>query len=294
LKTGWYHIFALLIVIVWGTTFISTKVLLLNGLSPEDIFFYRFLLATVGIWFLGERRLFAHSLKDEILLAALGISGGSLYFLCENYALSITQTSNVALIVCTAPLLTAILSHLTLPSEKLNRFVIQGSVIALSGVALVAFNGHFVLKINPFGDLLSLAAALTWAVYTIILKQLSNRYSSQFITRKVFSYGLLSILPVFLFRPLVTDLSVLLKPVVTGNLLFLGIVASLLCYFGWNVTVKRMGAVRTTNYIYIVPLVALIASVVVLNEVLTHVATAGALLILAGVVWAGRTPHKLV
>ncbi|MDR0815748.1 MAG: DMT family transporter [Bacteroidales bacterium] len=283
---------ALLIVLVWGTTFISTKILLLNGLSPENIFFYRFLIAAVGIWFFGKSRWFADSVKDELLLVLLGVCGGSLYFVCENTALNITQTANVALIVCTAPLITAFLSHLMLPSEKLNRFVVQGSLMSLLGVALVAFNGHFVLKISPLGDFLSLMAALTWAIYTIVLKQLSNRYSSLFITRKVFIYGVITILPAFFFHPLGTELSVLLRPAVLGNLLYLGVVASLLCYFFWNILVNRIGAVRTSNYIYIVPLVALIAGVIALNEVITPVAIVGALLILAGVVWAGRKSIK--
>ncbi|MDR3094401.1 MAG: DMT family transporter [Bacteroidales bacterium] len=287
MKTGWYHLGALLIVLVWGTTFLSTKMLLLNGLSPENIFFCRFLIATVGIWFFGKSQWFANSVKDELLLVLLGVCGGSLYFVCENSALNITQTANVALIVCTAPLITAILSHLMLPSDKLNRFVVQGSLVSLLGVALVAFNGHLVLKINPLGDFLSLVAALTWAIYTIVLKQLSYRYSSLFITRKVFIYGLITILPSFFFHP-VGVAAVLLRPVVWGNLLYLGIVASLLCYFLWNIIVKRIGVIRTTNYIYIVPLVALVAGVIALDEVITPVAIVGALLILSGVIWAGR------
>jgi drug/metabolite transporter (DMT)-like permease len=292
LKTGWYHLLALLIVLVWGTTFISTKTLLLNGLSPEDIFFYRFLIATAGIYVFGKSQWFADTVKDELLLALLGVCGGSLYFVCENSALEITQTANVALIVCTAPLLTAILSHLMLPAEKLNRFVVQGSLVSLLGVSLVAFNGHFVLKISPLGDFLSLMAALTWAIYTIVLKQLSNRYSSLFITRKVFIYGVVTILPSLFVHPLVTAPAILLRPVVWGNLLYLGVVASLLCYFLWNVIVKRIGAVRPTNYLYIVPLVALVAGVVALDELITPVAIAGALLIFSGVVWAGKRSSR--
>ncbi len=288
MKTGWYHFIALLIVVVWGTTFVSTKILLFNGLLPKDIFFYRFLLAYAGIWLFGRQPLFAGNLKDELLFLLTGITGGSLYFVAENTALEITQASNVALLVCTAPLLTAIFSHLLLKNEKLSRYIVQGSLLALTGVALVAFNGHFILKINPLGDILSLVAALSWAVYTILLKQLSARYPTTFITRKVFFYGLISLLPLFLFKPLHIETSVLLRPAVWGNLLYLGIVASLFCYFLWNAIVKKLGAVRTTNYVYIVPLVTLLTSVVIIDETVTLVALAGALLILVGVVLAER------
>jgi drug/metabolite transporter (DMT)-like permease len=286
-KDAGFHIVAFLVVAVWGTTFISTKVLLSKGLSPENIFFYRFLLAYLGIWLFGSKRLFANSLKDEFLFVLLGICGGSFYFLVENHALKITLASNVSLIVCTAPLLTAILAHLFLKTEKITRRLLQGSFIALLGVALVVFNGSFILELNPLGDFLSFLAAFFWGFYTIILKHVSDRYSTLFITRKVFFYGLITILPFFVISPLTINRDILLQPVVWGNLLFLGVVASLTCYFLWNVTVKKLGTVRATNYIYFIPIITLIASFFALpNEKITFVALIGAALILSGVVLA--------
>ena len=289
MKKNWYHLMALLIVVIWGTTFVSTKILLFHGLSPKDIFFYRFVLAYAGIWFLGRKQLLANNLGDELLLMLTGIAGGSLYFIAENTALDITQASNVALLVCTAPILTAIFSYLLLKNEKLNRFLWYGSLLALTGVACISFNGHFLLQINPLGDMLSLLAALSWACYTILLKRLENRYATAFITRKVFFYCILTLLPLFLFQPLNMNTEILMQPVVWGNLLYLGMVASLLCYFLWNTAVKKLGAVQTTNYVYIIPLVTLLTSVIVINETITLVALAGALLILAGVALAERS-----
>ena len=283
-----YHLIALIIVLIWGISFISTKVLINNGLSPEDIFLYRFLLAYIGIWFLGKNRLFAKSLKDEFIFLLLGMTGGSIYFLMENYAVKITQVTNVAFIVCAAPLLTAILSHFFLKNERLNRRSIQGSFGALFGVALVVFNGKFILQLNPLGDLLSFLAALSWALYTILLKHVSNRYPIGFITRKVFFYGVITILPTFIMHPLNTDLQLLSQPVVCLNILFLGIAASLLCYFFWNLVIKHLGAVKSTNYVYIVPIITLVASSFILDETITIYAVAGMLMILSGVIWAER------
>jgi drug/metabolite transporter (DMT)-like permease len=288
LKNSRYHLIAFSIVVVWGTTFISTKMLLLNGLSPESIFAYRFSLAYIGIWFLRKKRLFAKSWKDEFIFLLIGITGGSFYFLAENFALKITQATNVSFIVCAAPLLTTGLSHIYLKNEKTDRRLIQGSILALLGVALVVFNGKFILQLNPMGDLLSFLAALSWAFYTILLKRVSNRYSMIFITRKVFFYGLLTILPAFIFHPLTTDTALLFRPIVCLNLLFLGIAASLLCYFFWNIAIKHLGAVQTTNYVYIVPIITLIASSLFLDETITVFAVTGMLMILAGVVWAER------
>ena len=287
-KINRYYLIAIIIVLIWGITFISTKVLINNGLSPEDIFLYRFGLAYIGIWFLGKNKLFANSWKDEFIFLLLGITGGSIYFLTENYAVKITQVTNVAFIVCAAPLLTAILSHFYLKNERLNRRVIQGSFWALFGVALVVFNGKFILQLNPLGDLLSFLAALSWAFYTILLKQVSNRYPIGLITRKVFFYGVITILPTFIMHPLTTDLQLLLRPVVYLNILFLGIAASLLCYFFWNLVIKHLGAVKSTNFVYVIPTITLIASSFILDETITIYAVAGMLMILSGVIWAEK------
>ena len=282
------HIIAILVIVIWGTTFVSTKVLLFAGLFPEDILVYRFLLAYAGIWFFGKNRLFSKTWKDEFYFLLLGIFGGSLYFITENTALKLTLASNVSLLVCTAPLFTAVLSHFLFKSEKLSIRVINGSAIAFIGMVLVVFNGHFVLKLSPAGDLLSLSAALCWAFYTIILKQVSAKYNSLFITRKVFFYGLVTTAPMFLHRPLTTNWEILSQPLVWGNLLFLGLIASLFCYFTWNVVVKRLGTVRATNYIYLNPLATLITSSIIIHEKITAIALMGAALILIGVFWVEK------
>ena len=123
---------------------------------------------------------------------------------------------------------------------------------------------------------------------SLILKQLDNHYSIVFITRKVFFYGVLTILPMFLFRPLNWDNVLMMQPIVFGNLLFLGFVASMLCFIAWNACVKELGAVKSTNYIYIVPLVTLLTSSVIINEKITWIALTGCFLILCGVYLAER------
>lgn len=278
-----YHLIALFTVAVWGTTFVSTKVLINHGLTPVEIFFFRFLLAYVCICFISPRKLWADTKKDELLLVAAGLCGGSIYFVAENTALGITLASNVSLIVCTAPILTAFLSYFFYKNERVKQNLIYGSFIALAGVALVVFNGSFILKISPVGDLLTLLAALMWAFYCLILKRLGTNYPTLFITRKVFFYGIITLLPVFIVSPLRFQPAVLLEPVVLTNLLFLGFIASMLCYIMWNTAVRELGALRAANYIYIVPLVTLLTSAIAINETITVVALAGSLLILCGV-----------
>ncbi|MDR1938015.1 MAG: DMT family transporter [Tannerellaceae bacterium] len=283
-----YFVMAVFTVIVWGTTFVSTKILLDYKLTPLSIFFYRFLLAYIIIWFFCPKRLWADTKKDEFFLFCAGLTGGSLYFVAENTALDITLASNVSLIVSTAPLITAFLSHLFVKGEKLKKTLIYGSLLALAGVAFVVYNGNFILKLSPVGDILSLTAAFMWGLYTILLKRLDARYPILFITRKVFFYGIISLLPVFCFTPLTTDTAILFHPAVWGNILFLGFIASMLCYILWNIAVKHLGAIRTTNYIYFMPIVTLATSAVIIDEPITPIAMLGAALILGGVYLAEK------
>jgi len=288
LKHGYYHLIAILTVSIWGLTFIATKVLIGYGLTPQEIFFYRFLIAYAGIWIISPKRLFANRWKDEFWLMAGGIFGGSLYFFTENTALGITQASNVSFLICTAPLLTTILSLLFYKSEKATKGLIGGSLLALAGVGLVVFNGSVILKISPVGDLLTLLAALSWAFYSLIIRKMTRRYPTVFITRKIFFYGVLTILPAFLLHPLQPDLDILLQPIVLSNLLFLAVLASLICYVLWNVVLKQLGTVRASNYIYLNPLVTMVASMMILQEQITLFALIGAGCIVCGVYLAER------
>ena len=283
-----YHLIAILTVGIWGLTFISTKVLIEHGLSPQEIFLLRFLMAYLGIWFISPRKLFADNWKDELWLLWGGVTGGSFYFFTENTALEITLATNVAFIVCTAPLLTTILSLLIYKKEKATAGLVGGSPLALVGVALVVYNGHFILKISPLGDFLTLLAAFSWAFYSLIMKKMSGRYRTTFITRKIFFYGILTILPAFILHPWQFSLSGLWQPAVWMNLLFLGVLASLVCFVVWNIILKQLGTVRASNYIYLNPLFTLIGSAVLLDEQFTVMSLMGAMLILGGVYWAGK------
>ena len=282
-----FHLITAAVVTIWGVTFVSTKVLLQHGLGPMDIMFYRFVIAYFCILLISHKRLWADNWKDEFMLMLSGLTGGTLYFIAENNALGISQASNVALLVCTTPIFTALLANWIF-KDPLKKNMLIGSFIALVGVGLVVFSGSVILQINPLGDFLSIMAALMWAVYCLILKPLGNRYSTAFITRKVFMYSILSVLVYFIFDPLLVDIEILTHPIVVMNLLFLGIVASMLCFIAWNAAVKVLGPSRTANYIYVQPMSTLILSSIILSEVITLTSLIGAACIIGGVYLAEK------
>ena len=276
------YVTAFVIVVIWGCTFVQTKLLINTGLRPDEIFLFRFVLAYLLMLPFAGRRLWLGNWKDELLAVALGLTGGSLYFITENYALAYGYCSNVSLIVCLTPLITALIVGCFYPSERMGRKGLLASLLAFAGMSMVVFNGNFILKLSPLGDLLAFAACLCWALYTLIIKRLQDRYSNMLITRKVFGYGLLTILPLLCVKGVNIGLLANGGAIVWGNILFLGCVASMLCFLGWNWCLEKIGSVRATNLLYLNPVVAITTSALVLGERVTCVAILGAVLILAG------------
>ena len=283
-----WHLLAVGVVAVWGTTFVNTKILYNSGLTPSEIFFLRFIIAYVAIWFISPRKLFTNSWRDEGTMLLLGITGGSLFFVAENSAVALTYVNNVSFITSTSPLVTVILGIVFVKSIKATWTLIVGSLIAIVGVGLVIFNGSFILHLNPWGDLLALLTAVCWAVYTLLMKSVSERYSAVFITRKLFFYGLLTVLPMFLIDPWTVSLATLLTPKVAFNLLLLGLVASFLCFALWTVVIERLGVMTASNYQYLNPITTVVASAIWLSEPMTAIAYIGSALILIGVIVSNK------
>ena len=287
-----YHLLAFLVVAIWGSTFVVTKLLLLAGLSPAMIFTLRFIIAyALLLGFAAFRRpfrWFAKSWKDELIMLGLGLTGGSLYFLTENAAMNFTTTTNTALIVCLCPLFAALLISAFYREERLRGIQIVGSLLAVVGVAIVELNGHFVLHLAPTGDLLAFAACLCWAGYSLLIIPASKRYDTLFITRKLFFYGLVTMIPYFMIYPEWPTLETLLEPQTMVELLFLGAIASTLCFYLWALAIRKLGAIVTTNYVYFNPVIAILCAWIVLSEDITIWFLMGTALILVGMYLADK------
>lgn len=281
-KKLFLNLLALITVVIWATTFISSKILL-NHFTPLEVMFYRFVIAYILLLILYPKFHKISSLKEEAMFLLSGISGGSFYFLTENTAVKISQVSNVGLIVATAPIITALLAHFFTKGEKLNKNLFIGFLIAISGVFLVMFNGNLMLHLNPVGDILALLAAISWSVYSITTKKFGSKYNYLYLTRKIFLYAIITMIPFLFTSEFNFNLNKLLTFEILSNLLFLGVIASSLCYVVWNYTVDNLGVVKTNNYIYLIPAITLILSLVVLNEKITLFSGFGAFLIFLGV-----------
>ena len=276
------HLAALFTIIIWGTTFISTKVLL-TDFKPVEILFFRFVMGFAALFLVCPHRMKGVGRRQELTFVLAGLCGICLYYLLENIALTYTMTSNVGVIISVAPFFTAILSRLFLRSEgKLRGNFFIGFVVAMAGIALLSFNGSQ-MKLNPVGDVLAALAAFVWACYSILTRKISSfGYPVILTTRRTFFYGILFMVPALFFFDFEMGLERFADLTHLLNILYLGLGASALCFVTWNLAVKALGAVKTSVYIYMVPVITVVTSVLVLKETVTLVSVMGTFLAVAG------------
>ncbi|MDE5886631.1 MAG: DMT family transporter [Muribaculaceae bacterium] len=281
------HFGALFTMIAWGTSFLCTKVLMADGgFTPVEMFVYRFAVAYFLLLALTFRHILSNNWKDEFQFFICGLCAGSLYFVTENYALKHTSAGNVSLLVAISPIFTAVLLSVVYKT-RMKLGVILGSITAFIGVGFVIFSNGEGFEIRPVGDILALVASLSWSIYTVAVKRLSPIYTSLFITRKIFFYGVITALPLLISQrePLhLIELFDLSHINYTLNFAFLVVFCSVCAYLVWNEAMKILGSVTANNYLYLQPMVTMVAAYFVLGEVITPMGYLGCILIVSGLI----------
>ena len=288
------HLFALFTIVVWGSCYVLTKNMLNAGFTAIQITPIRMALAYLALLVMRPRFL-RLPLKDELMFVLIGIAGGSFYFFLQNTALTRTYAANVSIIVSLSPIFTVMLAQLfSRRNEKLGKFVYIGSLVAIAGVVLVVLNGSLNFHLSPVGDLLALAAAVAWAVYSILIKKYTEQYDNFIVTRRVMLWAFLTGVPLMLLTDGMPNLAPLFtQPKVLLSWLFLGILGNAVCFAIWNIAFQRLGVVVTNNYLYASPFVTLIVGWLLLKEPISVMGIIGAVLITVGVFLAQRDKQTL-
>ena len=297
---------AAFVILVWGVTFGSTRSLLLD-FSALEILVLRFavawlVLVGIGLFDRSAKRRF--TFRDELLFAAMGLTGVTAYQFLENCAIYYTNASNVAIMVSFGPIVTAAMARVLTSDKTLSVRLVIGSLIAVCGVAMVSMNGLGEFHLRPLGDAMALAAMVSWGLYSVMVGKVNEKgYSPTTVIRKSFFWALVMMLPFVLwgmteegFYTLDGSFSVTIDAEVNAerfgralnwvNLGFLGVLASAACFVLWNHACKTLGVVRTTIGLYLTPVVGVVFAVIFLGESLTTASIVGGLVIVAGVVLA--------
>ncbi len=275
------HFYAFFSILIWGVTFISTDYLL-RDLSALDILIFRYGIAYIALWAICPRPLGWQGARRELYFFAASVSGASLYQFLENLSVSYTNPASVSFIIAMAPVATAIVAHFAL-GEPLGKPLFIGMGIALVGVFFISFADAETIETGLLGDVIIFAGTWLWAVYSVIIKRISSfGYDEYLVTRRIFLYTVLTLIPFSLPSMSRLDASLLTEPLNVLNILFLGIGASAICFRTWNHSVDTLGATTTSKYLFVMPVITLVAQVIYEKSGIGIYAGIGMVLILAG------------
>lgn len=278
-----YHLAALLTVIIWSITYISSKIVL-GVLTPMQLTLYRFVIGYICLLIIKPPKTLKLNLKEDLNIILSGFFGIFLYYLIENSATSLTHASYVAIIVSVIPLITSILAHFFNKDEKFSIIQIITFALAFTGIIMIILEGTTLDAGVATGNLLALLGAFIFSLYNIFLKKIPSDLNPLEKARKINFYGLFFLLILFIFIP---DKSIPqevfhLKYIL--NILFLSIIASSMCILLWGYSITGIGSVKTSRYIYLAPLITGVVSNIILHENFTLYKILGIVLILLGMI----------
>jgi drug/metabolite transporter (DMT)-like permease len=275
------------VVFLWGSSFTVLK-LGLEEISPVTLAFLRFSLASplfVASACFQKKPLFVKSMfRDWKLLAALGLTGVTLYHSFQNVGLRFTTASNSSLIISANPIFIALLDHFYLKTELTYKRVV-GIVLAFSGIFLVI--GPFRIIFYPAGltgDLLSLGAALSWAFYSVLGKMLSQ-YTAQEITTFSLVFGTIFLLPLLLLSEALSLPASLFSWVL---LLLLSFLCSGVAYFLWYKALEDISATTAGVSLFFLPVVSILFARLVLLEPIDIFFVTGSVFVMLGVLLTAK------
>lgn len=285
---------ALFAVIVWGASFIATKVAL-RDVSPITVVWLRF---AMGVVILGiavtARRQFALPKRNEwFYFALLGFLGISFHQWLQSTALTTSRASTTAWIVATTPVFMALLGWILL-REKLTWVQTSGIALATLGVLLVVSDGDpNAISFKQFGapgDILVLISSVNWAVFSTLSRRGLATHPATRMMFYVMTFGWLFTSLLFFSGQGLPEIPQL---TVSGwmGVSFLGIFCSGLAYIAWYDALKALPAAQLGAFLYLEPPIAVIVAAMILAELVTPIALLGGAVILFGV-WLVNRNHR--
>jgi drug/metabolite transporter (DMT)-like permease len=283
------HLSLLFVIILWGSSFASIKILL-PQIPANTIAFLRFFLASIayGLFLVITKQPRLQKKHLPIILLT-GFSGITIFNVLQNQGLRYAGVTDSAIFIAMSPVFIALLSWLIL-KERISNLQIIGIIIAFAGSVLVAtegsFNGLGFNRMRLLGDLLVLLSSIAWAVFSILLKKLLAHYPPITIITYSTIAGTILLIPFSLI-----EYPFNLTAVTTAgwlNLIYLGLLASALGNLIWNAALNTVSAVTVGAYLYLSPIVAPIVAFIFLNEIPSMYTIAGGLIILMGTYFASK------
>lgn len=277
---------ALFAVVVWGASFIATKVAV-GEASPNTIVWLRFAMGVIILgWAVFTRKQFKWiTLKELGYFSLLGFLGITFHQWLQSNGLVTAQATTTAWIVATTPIFIALLGWLVL-KEKLGWFRVAGIALAALGVLLVVSKGDLnsltIGKFGTVGDYLVMISAVNWAVFSVLSRDGLKDHPAARMMFYVMTLGWIFISILFVAGSGFNEIN---RLTASGwvAVIFLGVLCSGIAYIFWYDALQEIPASRLGVLLYIEPLVAVVVAAIILGEAITLPALIGGAVILFGV-----------
>jgi drug/metabolite transporter (DMT)-like permease len=272
-------LFGLLLALLWGISFLSIKVALVQ-IPPMTMAVYRFVIACALLPAIarmtGERLRVRPA--DLPALAVGGLTGVTLYFYGENHGIALLSASESSLVVSFIPVL-AVLAERVCQGTRLGARVYLGAALSTAGVILVAVRSAGTPS-SRMGYLFMLLACAAWVLYGQVTRKVAGRYGLITVSFWQCLFGLAGCIPLALgesARWRVPGAAAVL------NVVFLGVCCSAAGYWLYISTLKVLGSGRASVYLNLIPVVSVAAAALILGERLGLLQLLGGAVVVAGV-----------
>ncbi|MBN1500031.1 MAG: DMT family transporter [Spirochaetes bacterium] len=265
----------------WASSFIVFKISF-RFYNPFFIIWGRMLTASVVFLFFIKKLSHEKIYKSDIkYLLLIGIFEPGIYFIFELLALMNTDAAQAGMITSLNPLLVAIASYFIL-KEDIGISTIAGMIIASAGVILLSITGEpSAYSPNPLlGNFFEFIAMIAASFYTIILKKLSSRYSTLFLTAIQSFTGLVFFSPFLLIHDV---FPVKFSAPGIFSIIYLGVFISGIAYGCYNYAVAEIPANKAAATVNMIPVICLVMAVTVLGEKFNRLQIASSFIVVAGV-----------
>lgn len=281
-----HHVLASLVALFWAAAYFSTQTLYDCGVGPFAVLILKAVLAYGLLILIAPKRIYAGSIKAEVKCMLLGVTFVPLYGGLTNLALAHGQAANTAVILATGPLLGVLIASAVLSRVKMHWTTWLGLCSAATGVILTVIDGEILHDLSGKADLLAMGAALSWALYALVLHRLRT-VPPALAARKCLGWGILAAMP-FYFMEEPTEVLSLTDPVVIGNLLFLSWGAMAAGLVLWHRVIAVIGAKAANYWHYLTPFAAILIGGFFFEEQMSFIGLMGAGLTVCGLILGQR------
>ncbi|HEY3422797.1 MAG TPA: DMT family transporter [Methanocellaceae archaeon] len=276
--------------VFWGASFVANAIAL-QYIGPIEIASIRFFIAAplllIVTYLWKGKETFKFDKRDIPTFIILALTGVTFQYAIQVSAQEYTSATSASLLINTSVFFIMILGAVFL-REKMTWYRIMGAVIGFIGVALLVTKGSLSLTMNDnsIGDLMIIACAFLWSVYTIYGKRIATKYHPIVILNYIFIIGAVGMLPFYFLTPHMPIQDVPLTAI--AAILFLVVFCSIIAYLIYNIALEKMDTSKVAVYIYFVPLSTIILAALILHETLTMASAAGGIMVLVGMYLAEK------